>query len=242
MAGQSVITPQKRNPQLEKAKLKAHNGEAPDIELMFNPSEISFTRSVNWIEHTGNRGTTLLPKINFSGVTPYEFTLKQLIFDTYETKESVMTYIDTIKKGVETIEQMEDKRPPVYKFTWKDEYFYCVMTSLTYTLNMFLTDGTPVRAMVDISLQEVDKKNLPGATKSAAELERGNNSQSAPLFNETPTAGGGGQNQAGGGQNQAGGRQNQAGGRQNQGGGRQNQGGGRQNQGSGRSGRGGRSR
>ena len=33
---------------------------------------------------------------------------------------------------------------------------------------MFLTDGTPVRAMVDISLQEVDKNNLPGGTESAS--------------------------------------------------------------------------
>lgn len=177
MAGQSVATPQKRQPQLEKAKLKAYNGEAPDIDLMFNPSEISFSRSIVWQEHPGNRGSTLLPKINFSGVQPYRFTLKQIIYDTYETKESVMKQIDIIKKGVETIEMSSDKRPPVYKFTWKDEYFYCVMTSLTYNLTMFLTDGTPVRAIVDISLQEVDKNNLPGGTESAAQA---NNRQADP--------------------------------------------------------------
>lgn len=168
MASPSIIIPQKRQPQLEKAKLKG-NGEAPDIELMFNPSEITFSRTINWEKHRGNRGTTLLPKINFSGVEPYQFTLKQLIFDTYETKESVMKYIDIIKKGVETIEKAIDKRPPVYIFTWKEEYFYCVMTSLSYTLNMFLTDGTPVRAMVDISLQEVDKNNPPGGAESASQ-------------------------------------------------------------------------
>ena len=33
---------------------------------------------------------------------------------------------------------------------------------------MFLTDGTPVRAIVDISLQEVDRTNLPGNRKSAS--------------------------------------------------------------------------
>jgi hypothetical protein len=31
---------------------------------------------------------------------------------------------------------------------------------------MFLSDGTPVRALVDIALQEVDKNNLPGGRKS----------------------------------------------------------------------------
>ncbi|RUS92558.1 hypothetical protein DSM106972_098740 [Dulcicalothrix desertica PCC 7102] len=241
MPSPSVVTPQKRQPQLEKAKLKAYNGEAPDIELMFNPSEISFSRTVNWQQHPGNRGTTLLPKINFSGVEPYQFILRRLIFDTYETKESVMTYINIIKKGVETIENQTDTRPPVYTFIWKDEYFYCVMVSLTYTLNMFLTDGTPVRAMVDISLQEVDKNNLPGGSQSASQgQQRQNSSQGTSLFNDSPNQSGGGQNLGGGSQNLGGGSQNQGGGNQNQlGGGNQNQGGGNQNQGGGNQNQGG---
>ncbi|WP_341528605.1 hypothetical protein WKK05_04545 [Nostoc sp. UHCC 0302] len=164
-----IIEVEKLQSSLEKAKLVAYNGEAPDIELMFNPTDISFTRTVNWQCQIGNRGTTLLPKVNFSGVEPYQFTLQQLVYDTYETKESVMEkYIDNIKKGVEAIEQSPDSRPPVYIFTWKKEYFYCVITSLTYTLNMFLSDGTPVRALVDISLQEVDKVNLAGGIESVS--------------------------------------------------------------------------
>ncbi|MBN3895948.1 MAG: hypothetical protein HWQ41_11980 [Nostoc sp. NOS(2021)] len=169
MASPAIIVIQKRQPQLEKAKLIAFNGEAPDIELMFNPTDISFARTVKWESRQGNRGTTLLPKVNFSGVEPYKFTLKQLLYDTYETKESVMKkYIDDIKKGVETMSTATDSRPPVYIFTWGSEYFYCVITSLTYTLNMFLSDGTPVRALVDIALQEVDKKNLPGGKTSSS--------------------------------------------------------------------------
>jgi uncharacterized membrane protein YgcG len=155
--------PKKLNPQLAKAKLMAVNKEAPDIEVMFNPKELSFSRSVNWESKDGNRGTSLLPKINFSGVQPYQFTLQQLLFDTYETKESVMTkYIDNIKKGVETIQRGQDQRPPVYIFMWgENKYFPCVIESLTYTLTMFLTDGTPVRALVDIQLREVDKSDVP---------------------------------------------------------------------------------
>jgi Contractile injection system tube protein len=164
------IEPQKRQPQLKKAILKAYNNESDDIEFMFNPTELSFTRAVKWESKQGNRGTELLPKVNFSGVDPYKFTLKQLLFDTYETKKSVMEeYVNKIKKGVETIQGSPDQRPPVYIFRWGDnEYFHCVITSLTYTLNMFLTDGTPVRAMVDISLQEVDKNNPPGGRASSS--------------------------------------------------------------------------
>ncbi|MEH2339937.1 CIS tube protein [Nostoc sp.] len=172
MPSPAIIVIQKLQPQLEKAKLLAYNKEAPDIELMFNPTDISFARTVRWKNDDGNRGTTLLPKINFSAIEPYTFILKQLLYDTYETKESVMKkYIDNIKKGVEGITKIPDSRPPVYIFTWKTEYFYCVITSLTYTLNMFLSDGTPVRALVDIALQEVDQKNLPGGTQSLSKAE-----------------------------------------------------------------------
>jgi Contractile injection system tube protein len=173
MSDSKVITIDKKAPQLQKAKLVAYNNEAPDILLMFNPEEISFTRNVKWDADPGNRGDQLLPKVNFSGVEPYKFTLKQLLFDTYESKESVTEkYIDNIKKGVETIQKKADRRPPVYIFEWgignNKDYFHCVITSLTYKLTMFLTDGTPVRAIVDISLQEVDRTNLPGTRKSAS--------------------------------------------------------------------------
>lgn len=151
---------------LQKAELIVIDGDAPNIEFMFNPTEISFSRTSKWENEQGNRGEELLPKVNFAGVEPYKLTLSKLLFDTYETKESVMTkYIDKIKKGVSA---PTDARPPVYMFRWRDDYFHCVMTSLTYTLNMFLSDGTPVRALVDINLQEVDKSNTAGGKKSAS--------------------------------------------------------------------------
>lgn len=180
MTTPSIIVTKKKSPQLVKAKLKAYNGESEDIELMFNPTDISFSRTVKWESKQGNRGEHLLPKVNFSGVDPYKFTLKQLLFDTYETKKSVMTeYVNKIKKGVETIQNKDDKRPPVYIFTWGEEYFHCVITSLTYNLTMFLTDGTPVRAMVDIALQEVDKNNLPAGRQSQS---TGNARQANPAL------------------------------------------------------------
>ena len=150
---------------IEKAKLMVYSdpsGQAKDIEFMFNPSELDFTRQINWNHDVGNRGTTLLPKVNFSGVEPYSFTLQNLLFDTYETKKSVLKeYIDNIKKGA-TARSNARTRPPVYILTWRDSYFHCVITSLNYRLTLFLPDGTPVKASVNIGLQEVDPNNLPG--------------------------------------------------------------------------------
>lgn len=146
---------------LEKARLVVYSdpsGDAEDIEFMFNPTELDFTRTIRWNSDVGNRGNSLLPKVNFSGVEPYTFTLQNLLFDTYETKTSVVEeYIENIKKGA-TARTTAHARPPVYVLTWEDTYFHCVMTSLNYRLTLFLSDGTPVKAIVNISLQEVDPK------------------------------------------------------------------------------------
>ncbi len=153
--------------QLTKAKLIVHSklsGNPQDIEFMFNPTELAFSRQVYWNSERGNRSTTLLPKVNFSGVEPYTFTLQNLLFDTYEKKTSVLTeHINNIKEGV-TATATTITRPPVYILTWHDTYFHCVMTNLNYRLTLFLPDGTPVKAIVDISLQEVDPKLLSGLT------------------------------------------------------------------------------
>lgn len=168
-----------------KAKLIVHSdpiGDAKDIEFMFNPSELEFTRAVHWASDVGNRGSTLLPKVNFSGVEPYSFTLKNLLFDTYEEKKSVLTeYIDNIKRGA-TARASVRTRPPVYVLTWHDTYFHCVMTNLNYKLTMFLPDGTPVKASVNISLQEVDPADLaanPAAVPTGEADSRLDNSGSS---------------------------------------------------------------
>lgn len=158
---------------LEKAKLIKFDGNGSDIQLMFNPTEISFARTSNWKSDPGNRGDSLLPKVNFSGVEPYSLTLSNIMFDTYDNRESVLKkYIENIKKSV-TAPDGFGGRPPVYIFQWgSNTYFHCVITKLAYRLTMFLADGTPVRAIVDLSIQEVDAKNLPGGRKSESGNER----------------------------------------------------------------------
>jgi hypothetical protein len=169
---------------LQKASLQPFSGESAEaIELMFNPTQLAFARTVKWQSEQGGRGQkTALPKVNFSGVDPYKLTLNQLVFDTYEERKSVMDrYIKKLKKGVESPDG-QNKRPPVYILMWGGKSsFPCVMTSLSYKLDMFLPDGTPVRALVDISLQEVDMENPPGdmASKSTGAARSGADSRQA---------------------------------------------------------------
>ena len=163
--------------QLQKASLVPIDGGAGPIEFMFNPTMLSIARTVKWQAEQGNRGNnSSLPKVNFSGVDPYKLTINQVVFDTYETGDSVLDkYIKKLKKGVESPDG-QNQRPPVFYLKWGGKAsFLCVMLSLTYKLDMFLPNGTPVRALVDISLQEVEKENLPGNRQSQS---RGQNRQS----------------------------------------------------------------
>ncbi|MGL4498868.1 MAG: hypothetical protein ACRCU2_07370 [Planktothrix sp.] len=67
--------------------------------------------------------------------------------------------LDTQEYGSESLSQqaLELKRPPVYYFIWGEKnYMCCMIENANFKLMMFLPDGTPVRASVDISLREVD--------------------------------------------------------------------------------------
>jgi hypothetical protein len=156
---------------LEKAILKPVQEEGLskdfDIEFMFNPTKLKFLRQVNWGkgEQTPAKPAEdpdMLPKSNFSGISPYSLTITGIIYDTYESGESVWTkYIKKLHKATlppKRDDNSKDIRPAIYIFSWGTPFFFrCVVKKLDFTYEMFLPDGTPVRAKVNLTLQEVDK-------------------------------------------------------------------------------------
>lgn len=146
-----------------KAKLIAQGG-GNNIEFMFNPQELSFSRTMNLNSCGGARTDEGIPKVSFGSPEPYSISVNGLIFDTYETGENVLDkHIENFRQSVEFLDSSE--RPPMYIFTWgKQEYLRCFVQSLSYTLKMFLPDGTPVRASVDITLQEIGETADSGNT------------------------------------------------------------------------------
>lgn len=61
--------------------------------------------------------------------------------------------------GAENVaeQSLELRRPPVYYFCWGEKnYMCCMIESTNCKLMMFLPNGTPVRASVDLTLREVD--------------------------------------------------------------------------------------
>lgn len=142
-----------------------------NLSFMFNPNNLSFSQKANMSEVKGARTAKGLPKVSFAYPDPCVLTIKDINFDTYETGQSVLTYINKFKKAMDfaTTGAEANKCPPLYLFTWGSqqypqggqEYVRCFVTNLSYNLTQFLPNGTPVRAKMTLTLGEVDTSVLP---------------------------------------------------------------------------------
>lgn len=150
---------------LVKAQLVSRDG-GETITFQFNPNQLAFSAKINLTKDSGARTGRGLPKVNFAYPDPVTLSIKDLIFDTYEQGTSVLTLLSPFEKAVNFAEagKGKEKRPPTYVFTWgSHDYIRCFLTSLNYTLTMFLPNGTPVRAKVDLTLEEIDEStSQPG--------------------------------------------------------------------------------
>jgi hypothetical protein len=172
---------------LIKASLIPANGEkAQEIQFMFNPTELKFSRSVAIEQAKGSSTDKGQNKTSFKHPNPYQLTISNVILDTYEEtekdKRNVLKKLEPFKlavvyskanpppeppakaptKGVakgtpKKGSKGDEKRPPIYLFTWgQTAYLRCFVKTFNFRLTMFLPDGTPVRAIVDLTLEQVD--------------------------------------------------------------------------------------
>jgi predicted secreted protein len=136
-------------------------GKACDhIDVKFNPKELTFSKQNNWKQ--ANNPKTNIPDCEFSGGGAA--TLKvQLFFDTYAEREDVRKkYTDKIYQLTQVDPTLTDKknkkgRPPTVRFQWGSTIgFDGVITTVGQRFTLFLPDdGTPVRAVMDITFSQV---------------------------------------------------------------------------------------
>ncbi len=150
---------------LVKAQLISTDGGGT-IEFMFNPNQLAFSQQINLTKDRGARTGRGLPKVSFAYPEPCSLTINDIVFDTYEEGSSVLKHIKPFEKALNFAESGpgKEKRPPTYVFTWgSQQYIRCFITNLTYNLTLFLPDGTPVRAKINLTLEEIDEStSQPG--------------------------------------------------------------------------------
>jgi len=137
------------------------------IDVKFNPKELTFNKQNTWNQKASPK--TDIPDCEFGGGGAESLKV-QLFFDTYPEREDVRKkYTDKIYQLSLLDESFKDKksgksRPPTVRFQWGSNIgFDGVLTTVAQRFTLFLPDsGTPVRAVVDITITQVkDKKNLP---------------------------------------------------------------------------------
>jgi LysM repeat protein len=129
--------------------LDAQGEKSRDISVLFNPSEYTLEKE-NEYASIGIPGLES-PILQF--IRGGQETLSmELFFDSYEQKRDVRDYTDQIT-GLLKIDR-NIRAPPLLKFIWGKLSFTSVLKRATRKFTMFLPDGTPVRATMNVTFQK----------------------------------------------------------------------------------------
>jgi hypothetical protein len=140
------------------AKLEGGKGVAPVLTVMFNPKDLTFSKQNTWNAKKTPKENT--PELEFGGGGSASLKV-QLYFDTYaEGKDVRDKYLNQIYQWTRVDPKLTEPkskkgRPPEVRFHWGAVIFDGVIQSISQKLTLFLpSDGTPVRAVVDLTLTE----------------------------------------------------------------------------------------
>jgi LysM repeat protein len=131
------------------------------VDCMFNPFEYTVSKSNSFEEKSGN-GTDV-PVVEFKKAGAQTLKLA-LTFDTYDTAKDVTLVTNDLWKLMQTktndeSNDVEKKSPPSVAFEWGVFKFVAFITNMTQKFTMFLKDGTPVRAAVDVTFTQYKDLN-----------------------------------------------------------------------------------
>ncbi len=142
----------------KKGFIKVLEGEKKDteIKILYYPTEYTVEKSNSFSE------------VNVPGLeTPYIQYLKgnsgsislEVFYDTYNERSDVREYTQELSDLLKIDPTLH--APPPLSFLWgmpSKEPFNCVLEKVSAKYTMFLSDGTPVRARLNITLKEFKRK------------------------------------------------------------------------------------
>jgi nucleoid-associated protein YgaU len=146
--------------QLQKAYLEPETGA--HIECMFNPARFSFSTSNRWeSDQVPGRAA---PMMRFAGGDSGSFSLS-LVFDTTTDGTPVTIHTGKLLKLMKVDESLpgfdaksNSGRPPWVRFHWGTHLhsFKAIIKSIEVTFTYFSNEGLPLRANVEMSLEQYE--------------------------------------------------------------------------------------
>jgi LysM repeat protein len=138
------------------------------VPVLFNPSRYTLDRSNQIAEiAVPGLGSPLLQFVHGNS----RMLSMELYLDTYEQGSDVSAYTNAIY-GLLAIDP-QTHAPPITTFRWGRFSFQCLVERVSGSFTLFLENGTPVRATLNVSLREYVDVDL---------AVRGLNPQSADHF------------------------------------------------------------
>lgn len=122
------------------------------IEVLYYPTEYEMTKS-NKFSEIDILGLET-PYLQYSRGNSGSIKL-EVFYDTYSEKTDVRKYSNQLSDLLKIDPDLHS--PPPLRFIWgmpAQEPFICVLESVNTKFTMFLSDGTPVRARLNLTLKE----------------------------------------------------------------------------------------
>jgi hypothetical protein len=136
--------------ELAKAYIQPLNGSNTEkIEVLFNPAEYALEKS-NQFQSTPIVGLST-PLTQFISGNARTLTM-DLFFDTYEKGTDVRAHTAKVLSLLEIDAELH--APPLCQFIWGAIVLKATVEKITSKFTMFLGDGTPVRATLNVTFKE----------------------------------------------------------------------------------------
>jgi hypothetical protein len=128
-----------------------------DGAVFFNPNQYTLTKKVSWKPDKMPGFNVSRPQFDKGEPAQLAFSL---LFDSYEARKDVRALTEKVAKLTQVVGG-KTPRPPIVKIIWGEDKPYFaglpftgVVESVTQKFTLFLDNGTPVRATIDLSLHE----------------------------------------------------------------------------------------
>lgn len=152
-------------------------GVRSTIDFQFNPKELKVAKSAKWKrESQRNRRSSSVPE--FSGSEPVKLTVEMFLdgTDKNASPSGVVTTVEQLfSLVVPTRESLSSGKacPPVVIFRWGGlTGFVAYVSQVQVTYSLFSPGGTPIRAVAQVSLEELTPDYPPQNPTSGGEHVR----------------------------------------------------------------------
>jgi len=159
---------------LSSAQSAVGGNVANKITFLFNPQTFTVSRAANW-DRSPDPGAMSTSVPQWLGARPRQLSIEIYLDATYSTSGGVQPDVDLLMDCLTPTPVsilMETPSPPFVIFGWGSNIqFLACMTSLQAEYQLFRSDGTPLRAACQITMEEIPI-NLPSQNPTSGGASR----------------------------------------------------------------------